>query len=109
MAEIIEANGVRIAYRLDGPENGPVVIEGFAKNSEACRKWTIEYLRDHYGDVELLIIKNERLEWLIRNLPQLTMELLKRLSEWLVATDREQNVRDHQTIERAVAAAIGLT
>jgi len=25
-----------------------------------------------------------------------------------VATDREQNVRDHQTIERAVAAAIGL-
>lgn len=26
MAEIIEANGVRIAYRLDGPENGPVVM-----------------------------------------------------------------------------------
>ncbi|MGH7391090.1 MAG: trypsin-like peptidase domain-containing protein [Candidatus Rokuibacteriota bacterium] len=45
------------------------------------------------GDVELLIIKNERLEWLIRNRPQLTMELLKRLSEWLVATDRERTER----------------
>lgn len=36
-------------------ENGPVVLEGFAKDSAACRTWTIEYLRDNYGDVELLI------------------------------------------------------
>jgi rhodanese-related sulfurtransferase len=44
-------------------------------------------------DVELLIIKNERLEWLIRNRPQLTMELLKQLSEMVVATDRERSER----------------
>lgn len=44
-------------------------------------------------DVELLIIKHERLEWLIRNRPQLTMELLKQLSELVVATDRERGER----------------
>jgi rhodanese-related sulfurtransferase len=42
-------------------------------------------------DVELLVIKNERLDWLIRNRPQLTMEVLRRLSNWLVQTDRERS------------------
>jgi rhodanese-related sulfurtransferase len=42
------------------------------------------------GDVELLIIKEERLEWLIRNRPQLTMEILKRLSNLVVTTDKER-------------------
>jgi S1-C subfamily serine protease/rhodanese-related sulfurtransferase len=32
-------------------------------------------------DVDLLVIKNERLEWLIRNRPQITLEVLRRLSE----------------------------
>ena len=41
-------------------------------------------------DVELLVIKNERLDWLIRNRPQLTMELLRRLSNWIVQSDRER-------------------
>ena len=41
-------------------------------------------------DVELLVIKEERLEWLIRNRPQLTAELLKRLSNLVVATDQER-------------------
>ena len=36
-------------------------------------------------DVELLVIKAERLEWLIRNRPQLTIEILKRLSDLLAA------------------------
>jgi len=42
------------------------------------------------ADTELLIIKEERLEWLIRNRPQLTVELLKRLSNLVVATDQER-------------------
>jgi S1-C subfamily serine protease/rhodanese-related sulfurtransferase len=42
------------------------------------------------SDVELLVIKNERLDWLIRNRPQLTIEILRRLSNWLVQTDRER-------------------
>jgi S1-C subfamily serine protease/rhodanese-related sulfurtransferase len=41
-------------------------------------------------DVELLVIKNERLDWLIRNRPQLTMEILRRLANWLVQSDRER-------------------
>jgi len=42
------------------------------------------------GDVELLVIKNERLDWLIRNRPQLTIEVLRRLSNLIVQTDRER-------------------
>ena len=38
-------------------------------------------------DVELLVITHEKLEWLIRNRTQLTLEILKRLSELVVATD----------------------
>ena len=41
-------------------------------------------------EVELIVIKNERLDWLIRNRPQLTIELLRRLSNWLVQSDRER-------------------
>jgi S1-C subfamily serine protease/rhodanese-related sulfurtransferase len=41
-------------------------------------------------DVELLVIKNERLDWLIRNRPQLAVELVRRLSNWVVQTDRER-------------------
>ena len=46
------------------------------------------------GDVELLVIKNERLDWLIRNRPQLTREIVRRLSNWLVQTDRERALSD---------------
>jgi S1-C subfamily serine protease/rhodanese-related sulfurtransferase len=41
-------------------------------------------------DVELLVIKEERLEWLVRNRPQLALELLKTLSNLVVATDQER-------------------
>ena len=43
------------------------------------------------SDTELLIIKNERLEWLIFNRPQLTMEILKHLSALVVSTDAQRN------------------
>jgi len=43
------------------------------------------------SDTELLIIKNERLEWLIFNRPHLTMEILKHLSELVVSTDAQRN------------------
>jgi len=42
------------------------------------------------ADVELIVIKEERLEWLIRNRPQLTLEVLKRLSNLVVSTDKER-------------------
>jgi rhodanese-related sulfurtransferase len=34
-------------------------------------------------EVELLVIRTEQLDWLIRNRPQLTHEILKRLSDWV--------------------------
>ena len=45
-------------------------------------------------DTELLVITYERLEWLIRNRTQLTLEILKRLSEMVVATDVERRSRN---------------
>jgi S1-C subfamily serine protease/rhodanese-related sulfurtransferase len=41
-------------------------------------------------DVELLVIKEERLEWLILNRPQLAVELLKHLANLVVATDQDR-------------------
>jgi S1-C subfamily serine protease/rhodanese-related sulfurtransferase len=41
-------------------------------------------------DVELLVIKEERLEWLVLNRPRLALELLKNLSNLVVATDQER-------------------
>jgi rhodanese-related sulfurtransferase len=41
-------------------------------------------------DVELLVLKNEKLDWLIRNRPQLTIEVVRQLSNWVVQTDRER-------------------
>ena len=42
-------------------------------------------------DVELLVIKEERLEWLVLNRPRLALELLKNLSNLVVATDQERS------------------
>ena len=41
-------------------------------------------------EVELLVLKTERLDWLIRNRPQLTAEVVRRLANWVVQTDRER-------------------
>src|SRR5262250_309553 len=41
-------------------------------------------------EVELIVINNDRLDWLIRNRPQLTKEVVRRLSNWVVQTDRER-------------------
>jgi S1-C subfamily serine protease/rhodanese-related sulfurtransferase len=40
-------------------------------------------------EVELLVMRNERLEWLIRNRPELTLELLKHLSDQIVSMNSE--------------------
>jgi S1-C subfamily serine protease/rhodanese-related sulfurtransferase len=42
------------------------------------------------SEVELIVITNDRLDWLIRNRPQLTKEVVRRLSNWVVQTDRER-------------------
>ena len=42
-------------------------------------------------EVELLVMRNERLEWLIRNRPELTLELLKHLSDQVVSMDSDES------------------
>jgi rhodanese-related sulfurtransferase len=42
------------------------------------------------SDVELLVIPTERLDWLIHNRPALTKQILRRLAEWVVSSDRER-------------------
>jgi CRP-like cAMP-binding protein len=46
------------------------------------------------AETELLVITYERLEWLIRNRASLTLEILKRLSELVVATDANRPRRE---------------
>ena len=42
---------------------------------------------------ELLVLKHEKLDWLIRNRPQLTMEVLKSLAEAAVSKDEARAAR----------------
>src|SRR6185295_6385366 len=44
------------------------------------------------SDVELLVLKNERLDWLIRNRPKLTIEIIRRISNWIVQSDRDRTL-----------------
>ena len=53
-------------------------------------------------DVELLVIKNERLEWLIHNRPEVTMEILKRLSETSRAQSQTSAAREAIAAERSL-------
>jgi len=96
-AYVIHGGAVEIRKRFDGAERVLNTLhEGelfgelglFRKSPRSASAMAV-------GDVELLIIKWERLEWLMRNRPQLTMEIVKRLAEMVVATDRE---RSEQTV-----------
>lgn len=40
-------------------------------------------------EVQLLVIKTEQLDWLIRNRPQVTSEILKRLSDWVARLEQK--------------------
>ena len=52
-------------------------------------------------DAELLVLQNERLGWLIRNRPELTLELLKRLSDQIVSRDTDPGARPHPPLQEA--------
>lgn len=41
-------------------------------------------------EVQLLVVRTAQLDWLIRNRPQLTIEIFKRLSEWVAQPDRSE-------------------
>jgi S1-C subfamily serine protease/rhodanese-related sulfurtransferase len=91
-AYVVHAGTVQIQRHFDGiPKTLSTLAEGelfgeVALFREARRSADAVAATD----VELLVIKNERLDWLIRNRPQLTREIVRRLSNWVVQTDRER-------------------
>jgi S1-C subfamily serine protease/rhodanese-related sulfurtransferase len=91
-AYVIHAGAVEIRRSFDGTERVLNRLgEGELLGDLALfRKGARSASAVATSDTELLIIKDERLEWLIRNRPQLTVELLKRLSKLVVATDKER-------------------
>jgi hypothetical protein len=42
-------------FQRHAREHGPIVIEGLALDSEACKQWSVEFFLKNYGDVEMLI------------------------------------------------------
>jgi len=95
-AYVVHTGSVDIRKRLDSSERHLSTLgEGELLGEMALfRKAPRSASAIAASDVELLVIKNERLEWLIRNRPQLTIEILKRLSEWVVATDNDRGSRN---------------
>jgi rhodanese-related sulfurtransferase len=91
-AYLIHAGAVEIRKRMEGAERVLSHLkEGDLFGQLALfRKGPRSASAVATTDVELLIIKNERLDWLIRNRPQVTIELLRQMSELIVATDGER-------------------
>ncbi len=88
-AFVIHAGTVEIKKRIDGAEcvlrkvGQGELLGDLALFRRASRSTDAVAA----SDVELLVIRNERLDWLIRNRPQLTLEILKRLADMVVETD----------------------
>jgi CRP-like cAMP-binding protein len=89
---VIHAGTVEIRRRFDGEErvlnrNGegqPLGEIGlFRKGARSASAVAAD-------DVELLVIKDERLEWLVLNRPKFALELIRRLANMVVATDQER-------------------
>src|SRR5438876_4662 len=91
-AYVIHAGTVEIKRRLDGAERTLNRLgEGQLFGHMALfRKGPRSASAIAASDTELLVIRDERLEWLMRNRPQLTIEVLKELSNLVVATDKER-------------------
>ncbi|MBI2218864.1 MAG: cyclic nucleotide-binding domain-containing protein [Candidatus Rokubacteria bacterium] len=91
-AYVVHAGSVEIRKRIDGTER---VLTKYGEGElfgemALFRKAPRSADAFAASDVELLVIKNERLDWLIRNRPQLTIEILKRLSDLVVRTDADR-------------------
>jgi len=91
-AYVVHAGGVEIRKRFDGEERvlGKLAEGDLFGEMALFRKAPRSADVVAASDVELLVIKGERLEWLIRNRPELTLEVLKRLSNMVVGTDRDR-------------------
>ncbi|HYE94230.1 MAG TPA: cyclic nucleotide-binding domain-containing protein, partial [Terriglobales bacterium] len=91
-AYVIHSGTVEVRRRFNGVEKTLAKLgEG-----ELIGEWSLFRNAPRSADLvatsptELLVIKQERLDWLIRNRPQLTMEVLKRLAEAAVVNDEKR-------------------
>lgn len=91
-AYVIHAGTVEIRKRFDGVERHlNVMSEGELLGAMALfRKTPRSASAIAVTEAELLVLRRERLEWLIRNRPHLTLELLKQLSDQVVSGDRSR-------------------
>jgi S1-C subfamily serine protease/rhodanese-related sulfurtransferase len=89
-AYVVHDGAVEIRRRIDGAER---VLGRLGEGDLFGEMALFRKSPRSASDVELLILQNERLDWLIRNRPQLTIEILKRLSEWVVLSDKERAER----------------
>ena len=91
-AYVVHEGSVEIRTSVDGEAR----VLGHHKEGDLfgeCalfRKAPARPMLSRSADVELLIIQNERLDWLDPQPPALTIELLRRLSEWVVMSDRDR-------------------
>jgi rhodanese-related sulfurtransferase len=94
-AYVVHDGAVEIRREIDGTERvlGRLAEGDLFGEMALFRKSPRSASAVATSDVELLILQNERLDWLIRNRPQLTIEVLKRLSEWVVLSDKERAER----------------
>jgi S1-C subfamily serine protease/rhodanese-related sulfurtransferase len=88
-AFVVHSGTIEVRRKFDGVERTLAKLgEG-----ELVGEWSLFRNAPRSADMiatsptELLVIKQERLDWLIRNRPQLTMEVLKRLAEAAVSND----------------------
>jgi S1-C subfamily serine protease/rhodanese-related sulfurtransferase len=91
-AYVIHAGAVEIRRNFDGVERVVNRIGEGAPLGEIglFRKGPRSATAIAAEDVELLVLKQERLEWLVLNRPRLALEFLKNLSNLVVATDQER-------------------
>ena len=91
-AYVVHSGTIEIRKRFDGAQRVLNTIrEGELLGEMALfRKASRSAAAIAATDVELLVVRSERLDWLIRNRPQLTLEVLKRLSDQVVSSDRDR-------------------
>jgi len=85
-AYIVHAGRVAIRKRVDGGEQ---LLRELAEGELLGELALIREMPRSASavaatDVDLLVIGRQQLEWLIRNRPELTLEIMKRMSGWLV-------------------------
>ncbi|MFQ5520931.1 MAG: cyclic nucleotide-binding domain-containing protein, partial [Candidatus Methylomirabilia bacterium] len=91
-AFVVHSGKVEIRRRIDGSERTIRTLSDGELLGEMAlfRKAPRSAGAVAATEVQLLVVRTAQLEWLIRNRPQLTIEIFKRLSEWVAQPDRSE-------------------